>query len=175
MILQVRCKARAGGSTHPRMTIHAFRFLCVTALALACIAATDQPPSSKALQNLGKDGLALKGHDPVAFFTIKAPVKGRPEYASQYHGARYLFVSAKNKAAFDARPDKYEPAFGGYCAYGVSRGKLVDIDVDAFQVVHDRLLLQYSTGVRDDFNRDPEGNLRKADANWPGLVDRKGK
>ena len=65
--------------------------------------------------------------------------------------------------------------FGGYCAYGVSRNKLVEIDVDAFQIVNGRLLLQYSKGVRDDFNKDTKGNLAKAEANWPGLVEKKGK
>jgi len=64
--------------------------------------------------------------------------------------------------------------FGGYCAYGVSRNKLVEIDVDAFQVVDGKLLLQYSKGVRDDFNKDTQGNLTKANANWPALVEKKG-
>ena len=57
----------------------------------------------------------------------------------------------------------------------VSKGKLIEIDVDAFQIVDGRLLLQYSKGVRDDFNKDTKGNLAKAEANWPGLVEKKGK
>lgn len=76
---------------------------------------------------------------------------------------------------FKADPPKYEPVFGGYCAYGVSRNKLVEIDVDAFQIVDGKLLLQYSKGVRDDFNKDAKANLAKANANWPVLVDKKGK
>jgi len=47
--------------------------------------------------------------------------------------------------------------------------------VDAFQIVDGKLLLQYSKGVRDDFNKDTSGNLAKADANWVGLVNKKGK
>jgi hypothetical protein len=47
--------------------------------------------------------------------------------------------------------------------------------VDAFQIVDGKLLLQYSKGVRDDFNQDAKGNLAKADANWPGLLAKKGK
>jgi hypothetical protein len=76
---------------------------------------------------------------------------------------------------FKGNPSKYEPAFGGYCAYGVSRGKLAEIDVTAFQIVDGRLLLQYSKSVRSSFNEDTKGNLGKADANWPGLVEKKGK
>ena len=66
-----------------------------------------------------------------------------------------------------------EPAFGGYCCVWRVAGKLVEIDVDAFQIV-DGLLLQYSKGVRDDFNKDAKGNLAKASTNWPGLVEKKG-
>jgi hypothetical protein len=87
----------------------------------------------------------------------------------------YYFASKDHRDTFKANPAKYEPAFGGYCAYGVSRNKLVEIDVDAFQIVDGRLLLQYSKGVRNDFNKDTKGNLGKAEANWPALVEKKGK
>jgi hypothetical protein len=76
---------------------------------------------------------------------------------------------------FKDDPAKYEPAFGGYCAFGVSRNKLVEIDVDAFQIVDGRLLLQYNKGIRDDFSKDAKGNLAKASANWPLLVEKRGK
>lgn len=148
----------------------------VLLLALSSVAPRGlaQAPA-KTLLNLDAKGLALQGYDPVAFHTVKAPVKGKPEFFTLRQGARYLFHSAKNKALFDAHPERYEPAFGGYCAYGVSRGRLVEIDVEAFQVVGDRLLLQYSKGVRDDFNRDTSGNLSKADQQWPVLVEKKGR
>jgi len=90
-------------------------------------------------------------------------------------GAIYFFASKEHKELFAQDPAKYEPAFGGYCAYGVSRNKLVEIDVEASQVVDGKLLLQYSKGVRDDFNQDVKGNLAKADANWPALLAKKGK
>jgi hypothetical protein len=90
-------------------------------------------------------------------------------------GAIYFFASPEHKALFLQNPAKYEPQFGGYCAYGVSRNKLVEIDVDAFQIVDGKLLLQYSKGVRDDFNEDAKANLAKANANWPVLLAKKGK
>ena len=130
---------------------------------------------TKSLLNLDKVGVAIQGYDPVAFFTDNKPVKGKAEFPTKHNGATYLFVSKEHRDAFKADPAKYEPAFGGYCAYGVSRGKLVEIDVDAFQIVEGRLLLQYSKGVRKDFNEDAKGNLAKADANWPGLLEKKGK
>lgn len=145
-------------------------------LALAAFAAAAVVSAAdKSLLNLDKDGVAIQGYDPVAFFTVKAPVKGSPGFTSEFRGAKYRFHSAKNKAAFDADPARYEPQFGGFCAFGVSRGRLVEIDVTATQIVDGRLLLQYSPGVRDDFTKDAAGNLKKADAHWPKLVEKRGK
>jgi len=148
------------------------RVFPIILLLLASLPAFAQ---SKALLNLDKTSVAIQGYDPVAFFTENKPVKGKPEFVARHGGATYFFASKENRDAFKAEPAKYEPAFGGYCAYGVSRGKLVEIDVDAFQIVDGRLLLQYSKGVRNDFNKDAKGNLAKADGNWPGLVEKKGK
>ena len=119
--------------------------------------------------------MAIQGYDPVAFFTDSKPVKGDQKFLVKHDGAIYFFASKEHKDLFKANPAKYTPEFGGYCAYGVSRNKLVEIDVDAFQIVDGKLLLQYSKGVRDDFNKDTKGNLAKADANWVGLLDKKGK
>lgn len=130
---------------------------------------------TKSLLNLDKSGVAIQGYDPVAFFTDHKPVKGDPKFVSKRDGAIYFFASKEHKDLFNADPTKYEPVFGGYCAYGVSRNKLVEIDVDAFQVMDGKLLLQYSKGVRDNFNEDAKGNLAKANTNWSGLVEKKGK
>ncbi len=145
--------------------------LVVATLALPLFAQT----TSKTLLNLDKTGVAIQGYDPVAFFTDNKPVKGDQKFLVKHDGAIYFFASKEHKDLFKANPAKYTPEFGGYCAYGVSRNKLVEIDVDAFQIVDGKLLLQYSKGVRDDFNKDTKGNLAKADANWTGLLDKKGK
>lgn len=138
-------------------------------LALPALAQT------KTLVNTDKAGVAIQGYDPVAFFTENKPVKGKLEFASKYDGAVYYFASQEHKVLFDKEPAKYEPAYGGYCAYGVSKNKLVEIDVNAFQIVNDRLLLQYSKGAQENFNKDKQGNLARAEQNWPGLVEKKGK
>ena len=130
---------------------------------------------AKDLQNLDRDGVAIQGYDPVAFFTDQKPVKGSPQFQSDYHGAKYYFASAEHKAAFDKEPAKYEPQFGGYCAYGASRGKTVPIKIETWEIVNGRLLLQYDLDVKSKFDKDPQGTLKKADENWPGLVDKYGK
>lgn len=145
--------------------------LVVAILALPVFAQT----ASKTLVNVDVSGVAIQGCDPVAFFTDSKPVKGDPKILVKHDGAVYFFASKEHQDLFKADPAKYTPEFGGYCAYGVSRDKLVQIDVDAFQIVNGKLLLQYSKGVRDDFNEDAKNNLAKANANWAGLVAKKGK
>src|SRR5215468_6215623 len=135
--------------------------------------ATSLLAENKSLLNVDKNNLAIQGYDPVGFFNENKPVKGKPEFKSVRQRVTYYFASAENKARFDKEPDKFEPAFGGFCAYGVSRNKLVEIDPEAYQILNGRLLLQYSKSVRNDFNKDPQANLTKANANWPVLVEKK--
>jgi YHS domain-containing protein len=100
---------------------------------------------------------------------------GRAEFESEFEGAKYHFASKKHKELFDKEPKKYVPQFGGYCAYGVGRNALVPIKIEAWQIVDGRLLLQKNLGIRDDFNEDAMGNLKKADERWPKLVEKKAK
>jgi YHS domain-containing protein len=102
-------------------------------------------------------------------------VKGKPEFQARHNGALYFFASKEHRDVFKADPTKYQQAFGGYCACGVSRNKLVEIEVDAFQIVDGRLLLQHSKGIRDDLNKDTKGNLSKDNANWHALEEKKGR
>lgn len=144
-------------------------------LLLLLLVAVPAFGQNKTLLNVDKQGTAIQGYDPVAFFTQNRPVKGRPEFESKYNGARYLFVSAEDKATFDANPAKYEPQFGGFCAYAASRNHTAPVKIEAFQIVNGRLLMQYDLDVRKEFNKDTQGNLQKADKNWPGLVQKEGK
>jgi YHS domain-containing protein len=129
----------------------------------------------RVLVNVDRSGLALQGHDPVAFFTEGKPVRGDERFTSRHQGATYRFASEEHRTAFEREPQKYAPQFGGFCAWAVSNGYTAPVKVEAFEIVAGRLLLQYDRGARDLFDRDRTGNLAKADANWPGLVEKKGK
>jgi YHS domain-containing protein len=131
--------------------------------------------SAKTLVNVDRSGIGISGYDPVAYFTDGKAEKGLPQFSSTADGVTYLFATSDHKATFDSSPSKYEPQFGGFCAYGLSRGSLIEIDPSAFQIVNGRLLLQYSKGVMNKFNKDAVTNLQKADQNWPILLDKKGK
>jgi YHS domain-containing protein len=130
---------------------------------------------AKDLVNVNWSGVAVKGYDPVAYFTDGKAVKGDSQFQSTDKGAIYYFASAEHKAVFDKDLAKYEPQFGGFCAYAVSQNHTAPISPEAFQIVDGRLLLQYDLGIREKFNKDAAGNLEKADANWPGIVEKKGK
>lgn len=142
-----------------------------------CVGASGQSVAAsnqKVLQNLDKNGVAIEGYDPVAYFTDRKPVKGNPSIRSVSNGAVYQFATAEHKAAFDAAPEKFQPQFGGWCAYAASIDTLSPIDPKYWEVVDGRLLLQHNQKAWDLWHKDAAGNLVKADRNWPGLVERNG-
>lgn len=133
------------------------------------------PVPERELVNVDSRGVALQGYDPVSFFTAGAPVKGRPELSARHGLATYHFATDENRVAFEAEPSRYTPQFGGFCAWAVSRGYTAKVEIDTWQVVDGRLILNYNGGVKQKFNEDQAGNLRRADGNWPDLVRKEGK
>jgi YHS domain-containing protein len=115
---------------------------------------------------------AIRGHDPVAYFEQKGPVKGSKRFAHAWSGATWHFASAENRDRFAADPERYAPRYGGYCAYAVASGYTADIDPAAWSIVDGRLYLNYSLRVRERWSRDIPGNIRKGDANWPAVLQR---
>jgi hypothetical protein len=115
-------------------------------------------------------GVAIQGYDVVAYFTQNAAVKGSEAFTHSWNGVRWQFASARNRDTFAGDPGRYAPAFGGYCAYGASRGYAVDIDPEAFAVVDGALYLNYSKSVRRTWNQDRPGYIDKARQQWPKVL-----
>ncbi len=128
----------------------------------------------KLLVNVNKEGVALEGHDPVAYFTVGKPVPGDREIDAVYNGARYFFSSKENRETFERAPARYAPQFGGYCGYAASINKVSPVDINIFQIIDDRLVLQHTPKAYRLFNEDPQANLKRADRNWPGLTEKNG-
>ena len=116
-----------------------------------------------------QNGLAIKGFDPVSYHTMQKAVKGNAQYAVEWKGAKWHFSSQENKDLFSSNPDKFAPEYGGFCAYAASKGSLAPVDPLAWTVRSDKLYLNYSMSVRDIWREDIEGNIKKADLNWPEL------
>src|ERR1044071_1281653 len=71
-------------------------------------------------QYFNKNGIAINGYDPVAYFTENAAIQGSSDYSYEWNGNTWQFKNAANRDMFKSDPGKYSPQFGGYCAYGVS-------------------------------------------------------
>lgn len=113
--------------------------------------------------------LALHGFDPVAFFVEGKPVHGDAEYSATHDGAAYYFASKKNLEAFEANPSKYAPAYGGYCAYGVSVGKKFDGNPNFWKIVDGKLYLNLNADIAKAFEKDVPGAIKNADGYWPDI------
>ena len=142
-------------------------FFIVLALAFS-FACTKRGPVSPV--NVTADGVAIKGYDPVAYFTDKRPVRGLSEFEYLWHGAKWRFSSAAHREMFRQSPDRYAPRYGGYCAYAVSQGKVADIDPDSWTVFDDRLYLNLNPDVKKLWEKDMREYIRKADENWPRVM-----
>lgn len=116
-------------------------------------------------------GTAVGGYDAVAYFKAGRAVKGSRKYSTKYKGVNWLFSSADNLAAFKASPSRYVPAYGGYCAWAVSQGYTAKGDPRHWNIVGGRLYLNYSSGVKRKWSKDIPGNIKKGNANWPGVLN----
>ncbi|RJQ47599.1 MAG: YHS domain-containing protein [Nitrospiraceae bacterium] len=123
--------------------------------------------------NISRDGIAIKGYDPVAYFTDSRPVKGDSRYEHTWNGAKWLFASTKHLALFKSDPEKYAPRYGGYCAYAVSQGATADIDPEAWTIVDGKLYLNLNKDVQGLWEKDIPGYIQKADRNWPAVLHSK--
>ncbi len=147
--------------------------LAVMSLVFTAVAA--QAQSDKILINTDRQGVATQGYDPVAFFVEGKPLKGDPRYRLSYRGGIYHFATEDHLEAFRQDPARYEPQFGGYCAWAVSRGYTAPIEIETGQVLDGRLVFNYNREVQRRFNQDAPRNLARADGNWPGLIEKEGK
>jgi len=121
---------------------------------------------SGALAQASDDRLALKGYDPVAYFTEKRPMAGNPLYQHQWDGAVYRFASAKHLELFKAEPDRYLPQYNNWCMASVAKGEKVHGNPEFWLVVDGRLYL-FGGAIGPGLMRaDPVAMMSKADENW---------
>lgn len=128
--------------------------------------------------NLDKNGLALKGYDPVSYYT-GSPQQGREELTLNNDGTRNRFISRDHMARFKADPDKFTPAYGGWCAWAMLDGDKVDIDPKSFKIIDGRNYFIYNGfwgdtlkkwNARVEKETEP-ALLIKADANWAQIAN----
>ncbi len=122
----------------------------VAGLSLAAAGDAAQAGMQTAV-NVTPGGVAIGGWDTVAYFTGDRAVEGLPEFSHEWDGATWLFSSAGNRDLFAANPEAYAPAFGGWCAFALSKGQYAaEVDpANAWTVRDGMLYLNWDEGVRD--------------------------
>lgn len=142
------------------------RFFALIFLVLACV----RPAAADAV--FAENGVAVRGTDVVAYFTVGDAVPGKPEFRHDWNGAAWHFASAQNRDAFAADPQRYAPQYGGFCAWAVANNYTAPIDPEAWRIVDGKLYLNYSRFVQLRWDMSRAVNISKADTNWPALSRR---
>jgi YHS domain-containing protein len=114
--------------------------------------------------------VAVEGHDPVAYFTAKKPVKGSEAFTTIYKGAEFRFASAENLAKFKADPAAYAPQYGGYCAWAVAQGYTAKGSAKNWRIVNGKLYLNYNDDIQKKWEKDIPGFITAANGNWPKVL-----
>jgi hypothetical protein len=113
--------------------------------------------------------LAIKGYDPVAYFSPGKPMPGSAEITYDWDGARWRFADAAHRELFQGNPDLYAPQYGGYCMLGMAAGNRGDINPEVWAIVDGKLYLTSDQESMDEWRRDQAANIARADQNWAKL------
>ena len=146
----------------------------------ACIVTTAALSCAAAFAQAAQPRVALKGYDPVAYFTEGKPMKGSPAIAYDFDEARYYFSSPRHRDLFASAPDRFAPRFGGYCTGSMTRGLKNEGDPEIW-VIEDGRLYVFGSGKGDEdglakgragvakLKADPKGFVELARRNWEGM------
>lgn len=177
--LTARASARKCDLKHEHKVFKLLRASMLFVFVLATLVAANVEAASK-INTLDKEGLfgkyketgiAIRGYDTVAYFTQGMPVKGVEEFQEEWEGASWWFSSAENAELFRANPSKYAPQYGGYCAYGVAEDYLVKIEPDQWQIVDDKLYLNFDKKIQKRWQKDITGYIERADNKIEQLLE----
>jgi YHS domain-containing protein len=148
-----------------RRTLLALLAATPVLLAMRTAAAAERPVYTGWFSDL-----AVSGHDPVAYFREGRPVVGQRTFEHKWNGATWRFASAENRDAFAAAPERYAPAYGGYCAWAVAQGYTASGDPKHWTIVDGRLYLNYDAEVNARWKADVPGFIASGDRNWPRII-----
>ncbi len=139
------------------------------ASSVAFLTAVSVSGSAFARKVFSSRGVAIRGFDTVAYFTVGKPVKGKPSLKTKWNGSTWQFSSQENLDKFKANPAKYAPAYGGYCAWAVSQGYTASTIPQAWDIKNGKLYLNYDLNIRKRWRKNIPANIKKGNANWPRI------
>lgn len=150
-----------------KSVIVVFLFLTVTSLVWG------QSDEARKKNFNVKKTIAIEGYDPVSYFDNK-PKEGKSEFQFNHKGIVYQFANPANLNRFKTAPEKYEPAYGGWCAYAMGEtGEKVKIDPETFKILDGKLYLFYNfwgNNTLTDWNKNEKSLKTKGDQNWKKFV-----
>lgn len=115
--------------------------------------------------------VGIQGYDPVSYFQKSGPRHGDGNHQAFYEGVGYIFVSEANKKIFKENPVKYLPAYGGYCAFGISAGKKVYGDPLTWKIVNNKLYFNLNKKIQTIWLKDIALYVGQADKEWRKIRD----
>ncbi|HHT7620753.1 TPA: YHS domain-containing (seleno)protein [Legionella pneumophila] len=115
--------------------------------------------------------VGVQGYDLVSYHQKNGPVRGSGNHTAYHNGVAYLFATDENKKVFQANPERYLPAYGGYCAFAVSVGRKVVSDPLAWKIVDGILYLNLNKQVQEFWSKDIPGNIKKGNIQWEKIKD----
>lgn len=147
-------------------------FLTLAAASVAVLAGPAMAQRRPMIDQSRTPGIGAGGYDVVAFFTERRAVLGTTQFTHQAADVTWRFSTAANRDAFAQNPRRFIPAYGGYCAWAMAQGYTAPGDGRFWDVVDDRLYLNFNTSTHNQFRADLPGMIRRANANWPMALDR---
>jgi len=135
-------------------------------LCLLLLVATLQS-SAQTSEIFAPDSIAVRGYDVVAFFTDSHAVKGSASFKYKWKNAEWWFATQRNLDLFKANPAMYEPQYGGWCAYGLSRGYKASTIAETWHIENGKLYFNYNQKVKAAWQKDKERFIDSANRKWP--------
>ena len=119
--------------------------------------------------NKTRDGVAIEGYDPTAYFTESRPVRGDSAHSHQWGGATWYFASEQARKLFTQNPEKYVPQFGGYCSNGLADDHKIGADPKNWRIIDGKLYLFFSDYGREQWSGNVKSLIEAADETWQEL------
>jgi YHS domain-containing protein len=130
--------------------------------------------SIKARNSLVKPPTDWQSKDMTWWLTARltARCKGKPEYEYVWKGAKWLFASPENRERFAASPETFEPEYGGYCAWSLSEGTVMEADPEVWKIVDGKLYLIQNDMVKEVWEKSEPSLIEKSNENWRQMMNK---
>lgn len=148
-------------------------FIPIGLMLFAISGFAQEEPFRKTHYNINSENVVNDGYDPVSYFSGE-PLQGEKNLSYTYSGVIYWFSSESNRTKFIANPIKYEPQYGGWCAYALGhKPEKVKVDPKTYKIVDGKLYLFYNfylTNTLKSWDKNEKSLKPTADKNWQIVI-----